>query len=384
MREAGYHGEAYLPSPTYQGLGAGCWGTMNEVCAHLVGYMPREECVVHVYNTIVRVLPQGSEADEVIQQAAAMLRAGDVVAFPTETVYGLGANAMQPSAVARIFEAKGRPSNNPLIVHVLDVRAARKLCTTWPVMADRLAEAFWPGPLTLVVPRTGDVPDIVTAGGPNVGIRVPSHSVARAILTAAEVPIAAPSANRSNAISPTRAEHVLSDLNGRIPLIIDGGPTNNLESTVIDVSTELPRILRPGPISSQALAEVVGRLPVAVTVPQTEMAPLTSPGQLQVHYAPSTPAIMLPAGDADQLAAQLRTSGKLVARLTSGGGKSCLPMEIALPPSWQVWQANLYEALHTLDDAGADIIVVDEPPLASEWAAVYDRLKRACARTVNL
>ncbi len=329
-------------------------------------------------------LNRDCDESAIIREAADLLRAGELVAFPTETVYGLGANALQPSAVAKIFAAKGRPSRNPLIVHVLTTSLARDLVTAWPDTAARLAEAFWPGPLTLVLPRTRAIPDIVTGGSNTVGLRVPAHPVARKIIALADLPIAAPSANRSNAISPTRAEHVLADLKGRIPLIVDGGPTNNVESTVIDLSAGLPRLLRPGPISTDVLKEVLGAEPTMAegSVPIPEDAPLPSPGQLRVHYAPSTPSVMLPADEADALVAKLSASGKVVARLTSRSTEPCSPMTVALLPHWQDWQERLYDALHMLDELGADIIVVDEPPRNPQWAAVYDRLKRACARGV--
>jgi L-threonylcarbamoyladenylate synthase len=181
-----------------------------------------------------------------ISEAAALIRAGRLVAFPTETVYGLGANALDPHAAARIFEAKGRPPSNPLIVHVASVEAAPELAANWPEIADRLAERFWPGPLTLVVEKADRVPGIVTANGPTIGLRVPDHPVALALLEAATVPIAAPSANRSEEVSPTTAQHVVDSLGARVDLILDGGPTNvGIESTVLDVTQTPPRLLRP-------------------------------------------------------------------------------------------------------------------------------------------
>ncbi len=203
----------------------------------------------------VRVVQAAEPADPAIREAAALLRAGHVVAFPTETVYGLGANALDPAAIERIYQAKGRPAYNPLIVHVADIAGARALTTSWPEAAVRLTEEFWPGPLTIILPKAAAIPPIVTAGLPNVAVRVPSHPVALALLQAAGLPLAAPSANRSEGLSPTTAEHVRGSLGGRIPLILDGGPTSvGIESTVIDLSGPVPRVLRPGMISLDTLA----------------------------------------------------------------------------------------------------------------------------------
>src|SRR5262245_52423466 len=191
--------------------------------------------------SVLVVSPESPEA-QAIARAAVVLRAGGLVAFPTETVYGLGANALDATAVRRIFTAKGRPANNPLIVHVAGAAHVGRVAAAWPALAARLAERFWPGPLTLILPRSAAVPDEVTAGGPTVAVRVPAHPVARALLEAAGVPVAAPSANRSTQLSPTTAAHVLRGLNGRIDLLLDGGPTaGGLESTVLDLTTEPPR-----------------------------------------------------------------------------------------------------------------------------------------------
>src|SRR5690348_13744143 len=211
--------------------------------------------------TAIFPLDPSSANLEAIAEAARILRAGGLVAFPTETVYGLGANALDASAVARIFAAKGRPANNPLIIHIADASDVRKVVADWPESAGRLAERFWPGPLTLVLPRCDAVPDAVTAGGPTVAVRVPAHPVAQALVRAAGVPIAAPSANRSMELSPTRAEHVLRGLDGRIDVLLDGGPTaGGIESTVLDLTATPPRLLRPGLIGVAELEAVLGRV----------------------------------------------------------------------------------------------------------------------------
>ncbi|HEX8431317.1 MAG TPA: L-threonylcarbamoyladenylate synthase, partial [Longimicrobium sp.] len=219
-----------------------------------------------------------------IRAAADVLRAGGLVAFPTETVYGLGAHALSRAAVGRIYEAKGRPSYNPLIVHVADASAARALAARWPAEADVLAAAFWPGPLTLIVPRSAAVPGAVTAGLADVALRVPAHPVARALLEAARIPVAAPSANRSTELSPTTAEHVVRSLGDRVDVVVDGGPcTVGIESTVISLSSKVPTILRPGSISADQLRAVIGE--VALGGGKAAGA-LPSPGMMDRHYAP--------------------------------------------------------------------------------------------------
>jgi L-threonylcarbamoyladenylate synthase len=319
---------------------------------------------------------------EAILQAAALLRRGDLVAFPTETVYGLGANALDAGAVARIFTAKGRPARNPLIVHVADVEAARTLVTSWPEAAVLLADRFWPGPLTLVLPRHARIPDIVTGGGPTVGVRIPAHPVALALLRAADVPVAAPSANRSLQLSPTRAEHVLLSLGGRIPLILDGGATDGgLESTVVDLSGDIPRLLRPGLLSPAQIEAVIGPIQRASDRPPTaDDAPLPAPGMLSRHYAPRAPLEL--STDARTTAARVRAllaEGKRVGRLTFDATPSHDTGSVILSMSRDpaLYAARLYAALHELDAADVDAILVDPLPVDEEWLAVRDRLERA-------
>lgn len=323
-----------------------------------------------------------------IARAAAVLRAGGLVAFPTETVYGLGANALDAAAVRRIFEAKGRPARNPLIVHIAEASEALRVVAAWPETAARLAERFWPGPLTLVLPRRSEVPDVVTGGGATVAVRVPAHPVAQALLRAAGVPVAAPSANRSTRLSPTRAEHILHELGGRIDLILDGGPTpGGIESTVLDVMTVPPRLLRPGLVEAAALETIVGRLaPLPPTPSQNQRggdAPLPSPGMLERHYAPRTPLECIEMGGRERAEA-LAGAGQRVAWVTCGaapadaGGAGTMIRE--LPPDPIGYAAQLYAVLHQLDAAGLDCIVVSLPPDTAEWLAVRDRLLRASAR----
>jgi L-threonylcarbamoyladenylate synthase len=331
-----------------------------------------------VQTTTIQVDPDTPQA-EAIAEAAERLRQGDLVAFPTETVYGLGANALDAEAVARIFMAKGRPARNPLIVHVADVEAARAIVAVWPEEATRLAERFWPGPLTLVLPRAACIPDIVTGGGPTVGIRVPAHPVAQALLRAAGVPIAAPSANRSLQISPTRAEHVARSLGGRIPLILDGGATSGgLESTVVSLSGDRPQLLRPGLLPPSAIEAVIGPIGRPESRPAPEDgAPLPAPGMLSRHYAPRAPLELH--ADGAVRAHQLIAQGKRVGRLTFDSPTLALPGLITVSMSRDParYAAHLYAALHELDAAEVQAILVDTPPEDEAWLAVRDRLHRA-------
>jgi L-threonylcarbamoyladenylate synthase len=307
--------------------------------------------------------------DQAVARAAALLRAGEVVAFPTETVYGLGANALDERAVAKIFLAKGRPSHNPLIVHVADAEAARALVTEWPPAAEKLAAACWPGPLSIVLPKRSQVPDLVTAGLGTVAVRVPAHPVAHNLLHQCGLPIAAPSANRSEAVSPTTAQHVLDSLGGRIPLILDGGATNiGIESTVVDLSADTPRLLRPGMISAAAIEGILGTA-LAASVTLVGEAARSSPGQLERHYAPRAPVQLY----GDRAAAVPTGAGAVVITPGSAGDAR----EIQLPGDPAGYARGLYAALHTLDAAGVSLILVQQPPDAPSWSAIHDRLRRA-------
>ena len=314
-----------------------------------------------------------------IAQAAAVLRGGSLVAFPTETVYGLGASAVSAEAVARIFAAKGRPTHNPLIVHVATVADAAAMAAPWPAAAQALADRYWPGPLTLVVSRSPRAIDLVTAGGPTVALRMPAHPVAVAVLQASGVPLAAPSANRSSALSPTRAEHVLAGLDGRIPLVLDGGPTpGGIESTVLDVTTSPPRILRPGPVTPSQIEAVVGAIDLAPATPSGQ--PLRSPGLLPRHYAPQTP-LETCTDDGRRRVLQLQAAGLNVGWLTFGELSSQPPdtVTLAMPTEPTAYAAQLYTALHALDASKVDRILVALPPGGEQWLAVHDRLRRAAS-----
>lgn len=346
---------------------------------------------------VFEVDPDAPDADS-IQQAADILRGGGLVAFPTETVYGLGANALDAQAVGRIYEAKGRASNNPLIVHVGDEDAARMLVDAWPESAQKLAARFWPGPLTLVLPRQSQIPDVVTGGGDTVGVRVPAHPVALALLRVCGLPLAAPSANRSLQLSPTRAAHVLDGLDGRIDALLDGGPTTGgLESTVLNLTTKRPTLLRPGLISPAEIEAVVGPIYRRPPAPKENAsnAPLPAPGMLSRHYAPRAPLEIVPYGggrieallDAGHVVGHLRPDlppgdpqGDIQRRLEAAqeGLERYANLHVRkMPTDPAAYAAVLYDRLHELDARGVTRILVDAPPESEAWLAIRDRLRRA-------
>jgi L-threonylcarbamoyladenylate synthase len=284
-----------------------------------------------------------------IDRAAALLRAGGLVAFPTETVYGLGANARDEAAVRRIFEAKGRPYSSPLIVHAASIEMARGLASEWSDHAERLAKRFWPGPLTIILPKKSNVPDLVTAGLPSVGLRIPAHPMARALIEAAQIPIAAPSANRFTELSPTTAEHVPE---GLADMVLNGGPcTVGIESTVISLAGTVPRILRPGMITQTEIEQLIGRVEVG--------GGAESPGQHPRHYSPRTPIVL---GESPQEGRGRRLS---LARM---------------PRDASSYAERLYRVLHELDQQGYDWISIELPPDTPQWAGIRDRLTRAANR----
>jgi L-threonylcarbamoyladenylate synthase len=310
--------------------------------------------------------------------AAQVMIGGGLVAFATETVYGLGAIATQPDAVARIFAAKGRPSRNPLIVHIDGIPEARACTADWPAEAQRLGERFWPGPLTLVLPRRAIIPDIVTAGRDTVALRSPRGAVARGLIERVRQPVAAPSANRSNRISATRAEHVLADLENQIDLVIDSGPTTvGLESTVLDLTSPSPRILRPGPITRAQLEEALAGRAVLDQAPGDHAALPMSPGQLPVHYAPRTPAYHV--SSLEELAGLGDPDSFAMIVMGKHSSASSLPRsaQFVLETPESATKA-LYDVLHRCDALARDAIIVVLPPDTPEWRAVRDRLLRAC------
>lgn len=315
-----------------------------------------------------------------ITEAAGVLIRGGLVAFPTETVYGLGADATNANAVEGIFAAKGRPSYNPLIVHVEDMTAARRCVTSWPDAARRLAEAFWPGPLTVVLPKHSTIPDIVTAGLPTVGVRVPAHPVALALLRATGRPIAAPSANRSMHVSPTIGEHVAASLGPRPEIILDAGPSSvGIESTVIDLSGEVPTILRPGMISAEALRGILGRVEIAKATPAAGEA-RPSPGMMDRHYSPSARVVITAAPGEQAVSAlarneQVNDAKVIVIARSSVADSSFDVWHMPDPP--EEYARVLYATLHRVDAEGYDVAVVEALPEGSAWDGLRDRLARA-------
>lgn len=306
-----------------------------------------------------------------IQEAASLLRQGKLVAFPTETVYGLGANALEFLAVVGIYSAKGRPRTSPLIVHVSSIDMARELAAEWPEKAQLLAERFWPGPLTLVVKKKPTIPDIVTAGLPTVGLRMPAHPVALALLKAAGVPVAAPSANRFTQLSPTTAEHVHRGLGRRVEFVLDGGPCQvGIESTVISLAEDPPVLLRPGGVSRAEIESIIGS--IATQSSATEGAAHPSPGLHPQHYSPQTPLYLVIGG-------RLPEEGK--GAYLQLHGKPSRDAKVVLMPAYpQEYAAQLYAKLHDLDEGGYDWIAVETPEEKPEWEGILDRLRRAAAR----
>lgn len=340
-----------------------------------------------------------STEDESILRAAGVIRRGGLVAFPTETVYGLGADALNPRAVARIFAAKGRPTYDPLIVHLAGLEDLPRVAREIPEVVYRLAEAFWPGPLTLLLPRQDIVPENVTAGLPRVAVRIPAHPVACALLKASRTPIAAPSANRFGRTSPTSARHVLADLEGRIDLVLDGGPTDiGVESTVLDVSGGQPVILRPGGISRESLEALLGPVRLLTASPAGDSEPQVSPGLLDKHYAPRAELVLFhwrqsPAGVIEKMAemAQERAArGELVGLLLAD--EDC---EQFADGAFQVFRLgsetglekiarSLFAGLRALDEAGVDVILARDFGEQGLGLAIRDRLRRAANRQVDV
>jgi len=320
-----------------------------------------------------------------IDRAAQLLRAGRLVAFPTETVYGLGANALDAEAVARIYAVKRRPGTSPLIVHVASIEMAQSLVANWPEIADRLARRFWPGPLTLVLEKQLEkqpvIPAIVTANLPTVGLRMPAHPIALALIRAAGVPLAAPSANRFTELSPTTAEHVRRSLGSDVDLILDGGPCQvGIESTVLSLAEpgpdeQRPVLLRPGGISRRELEAVVG--PVA-SANEVQAGAHPAPGMHPRHYSPRTPLYLATNGKLpDQGQGQGQKQGLYLQHLHP---PSCTNVTIhQMPQSAGAYAAALYEALHQADAGNYYWIAVDLPPTTPQWEAIHDRLRRAAA-----
>jgi L-threonylcarbamoyladenylate synthase len=314
------------------------------------------------------------DASGQIARAAALLRAGGVVAFPTETVYGLGADAANDEALRRIFSLKGRPADHPLIVHIAAAAQMQDWARDIPAAAYALAERFWPGPLTLILRRREGVSALVTGGQETIGLRIPAHPVALALLRIFGGGVAAPSANRFGRVSPTRAEHVREELGGGPDLILDGGDCPvGVESTIVDLTGSVPVILRPGGIPPEALERVMGQKIELPGAARTGRAP----GMLASHYAPATPLRLVARAELPAVAASLSATGKRVAVMALSGCASATGQTVAMPSEPAAYGRDLYAVIRMLDGGGHDAILVEMPPQTEAWLAVNDRLRKA-------
>ena len=325
-----------------------------------------------------------------VKRAAKLLRAGEVVALPTETVYGLAANALDEKAVAKIFRIKDRPANNPIIVHIASVEMAKRCVTAWPNPAEKLARAFWPGPLTLVLPCAKEIPGMVTAGGKTVGVRWPGHPFIQAVIRECGFPLAAPSANLSGRVSPTNAEHVREQLGDKISLIVDGGQSQvGIESTVLDLTVSPPQVLRPGMIHAESLAAVVENIQQLTPINREQAAnsqqpKLKSPGLLKKHYSPKARLLVLSWRDDADLNSQLSTLNSqlldchVIAHTHIPSAEHFARVSV-IPHDAEAFARAIYAELHRCDAAGAGLIVVETPPESPEWSGIADRLRRASA-----
>jgi L-threonylcarbamoyladenylate synthase len=354
----------------------------------------------HIHTEIVKIDPVHPEITK-IEHAAALIRAGELVVFPTETVYGLGANALQIQAVEGIFVAKGRPLSDPLIVHIADEDALVDLTTSLPEQVAQLTRTFWPGPLTLILPRSPRVPTIVSAGLDTVAVRMPSHPVAQALIRAAGVPIAAPSANRFMHVSPTTAQHAFADLDGRVPLILDGGPCSvGVESTVLDLCADLPTVLRPGGVSFEALRAVLPHVQLATRHNADKYADFVhteaqkSPGQLLTHYAPAVPLLLFEGTREEMRCGMLAEAqrrrehdervGVLVADedIASFGESGALVYSLGDAAKPEQVAATLFAGLRALEEAGVQVILCRSFAEHGLGLAIRDRLLRAAGGKV--
>jgi L-threonylcarbamoyladenylate synthase len=313
-----------------------------------------------------------AQVDEILR-AAEILKQGGLVAFPTETVYGLGADAANEKAMARLYAAKCRPPGHPVIVHFADASKAFEWAREVPAAAKELAARFWPGPLTVILKRSALAKDFVTGGQDTVGLRVPSHPVAQELLREFSKGIAAPSANRFGLVSPTTAAHVREDLGKEVDLILEGGPSEvGIESTILDLSGAVPVLLRPGHISRKELETILGG-----AISERSSSSARHPGGLERHYAPRTPARLVPAHALDKEISKLKDR---VAVLAFSRPDERVDYWLRMPREPQAYAQRLYAALRELDAAGCERILVEAPPESAEWAAVRDRLERACGQ----
>lgn len=324
-----------------------------------------------------------------IEEAAALLRSNEVVAFPTETVYGLGANAKSDEAVKKIFEAKGRPSDNPLIIHIANVEMIKELAEYVPDKARILMDAFWPGPLTLVFPKKAGLSKAATAGLDTVAVRMPNHALALALIEAADLPIAAPSANLSGKPSPTTAQHVEKDLQGRISCIVDGGETGvGVESTVVDCTADIPVILRPGGVTKEALEKVIGHVGEDPALHNASDVP-KSPGMKYTHYAPNAPFVLVDGSKEviQQLVNDKKHAGFRIGVLTTEENKDYYDADLVVAcgkrQALETVAANLYDALRTFDEGKVDFIYGEMFPNIGIGSAIMNRLLKAAGNSVH-
>jgi len=348
---------------------------------------------------IIKVDTTVQDWDKQLDRAAEVLRSGGLVAFPTETVYGLGANALDENAVRNIYKAKGRPSDNPLIVHIASTDSLKELVREIPPAAFPLMEAFWPGPLTLIMPRSGKIPDVITAGLDTVAIRMPSHPIAAALIKKASVPVAAPSANSSGRPSPTLAKHVIEDLSGKVDVIIDGGSSEiGVESTVLDITVTPPLVLRPGGVTLEQLREVLGDVGCdrAPSAPNTSYTP-KSPGMKYRHYSPKA-ALLLLEGKNEQVAAEIskraalyHKEGTAVGILVTDETASlydpslhtyCNILSLGSRKNPETLAANLFRRLREFDEKAVDVIMAETTDVSGIGQAVMNRLLKAAGGNI--
>ena len=332
--------------------------------------------------------------EKAVEQAVALLAKGKLVALPTETVYGLAANATNEIAVRKIYQAKGRPSNNPIIVHVSDIEMAKNCVSEWTDEAEILANFFWPGPLSIILKRSKIIPDVVTGGGNTVAVRCPRHPVFQRVIRACQFPLAAPSANRSNHISPTTANHVFQSLGDNVPLILDGGDCEvGIESTVVDLTVpQVPKILRPGMIDEGSILSALS----SIIKPHdnimshssvdsiNDKTPLKSPGQLKKHYSPNIPLYLL------DINSELDITNFIIERGLSVESCALISMDafsntnfainICIGRAPSSYAKQIYSALYRSDQKGISAIILQNPPDLPEWRGIKDRIKRAAVR----
>lgn len=353
-----------------------------------------------MYTEIIKIDTAVPDWDKQLDHATEILRSGGLVAFPTETVYGLGANALDEKAVKNIYKAKGRPSDNPLIVHIAETNVLGDLVTTVPAAAQRLMDAFWPGPLTLVFPKSDRIPSVITAGLDTVAIRMPSHPIALALIKKAGVPVAAPSANSSGRPSPTLAKHVIEDLSGKVDVIIDGGNSKvGLESTVLDITSVPPVILRPGGVTLEQLRQILGNVGVdpAIVSGHTSATPPRSPGMKYRHYAPKA-ALLIIQGQNDQVVSEISrraalyiNEGTVTGILATDETKalyessihiSCRVLSLGSRLKPESLAANLFKCLREFDEKAVDVILSEMPESDGIGLAVANRLTKAAGGNI--